>query len=86
MDTHPSADARALTRLRESHPGWDIERFGALKGGRDVWMATRTRVLTAGEMRGGLLHSLIGDAAERLRDALADQRRIELGAARERAR
>jgi hypothetical protein len=83
MDTQTSAEEMVLARLRESFPHWHIGRFVASNDEPCAWMATRRRVLTTGEMRRGLMHSLVADSAERLRDALAGQRRIELSAIRE---
>jgi hypothetical protein len=77
---------RVLDRLRADHPGWDIGPPAGHVGEPGVWPATRTGVLSTAEMHDGLLHTLVGDTAEQLGNALAEQQRIELGLSREPAR
>ena len=73
----------SLGRLQQDFPGWDIGRSPARAGEVGVWLATRKGVLGAEEMRDGLLHTVVGDTAEQLRDALAEQRQIETGTPQE---
>jgi hypothetical protein len=70
----------ALGRLQQDFPGWDIGRPPTHTGEGGVWLATRKGVLNTDEMRGGLLHTVVADTAEQLRDALAEQQQIEAGA------
>jgi hypothetical protein len=78
-----TCDDDVLGRLRDDYPGWDIGRLTMFNGGPGLWLATRDRVLSTGEMCDGLLHTLAADTAEQLRSALAAQRRLEMSASRE---
>ena len=70
-------DATALARLKADWPGWDIFRSRGDGGDLAAWYAARWRVLSDEEMTAGLVHTLDADTAEELREALAEQHRIE---------
>jgi starvation-inducible outer membrane lipoprotein len=72
-----------LGQLQKDFPGWEIGRPRTHTGEDGGWLATRNGVLSTEEMRGGLLHTLVGDTAEQLRDALVEQAKIETGAPEE---
>lgn len=70
-------DATVLAELKADWPSWDIFRSRGDGGEPAAWYAARWRVLTDAEMNAGLVHTLDADTAEQLRQALAEQHRIE---------
>ncbi|GAA2085988.1 hypothetical protein [Actinomadura alba] len=71
-------DRVSLERLQDDFPGWHVWRARTATGEAGTWWATRRdRVLTTEEMRAGLAHTVAGDTADELRDALVGQRDIE---------
>jgi hypothetical protein len=70
-------DAERLAGLQAEHPGWRLWRARTSAGEAGMWMATRRRHLTTEEMFIGLAPTLAEDSADRLRDALSTQARLD---------